>query len=65
MKKYLFIILLVGDCFSENLTFINSNDTTVFKYKDLININQDKFRFLSKDEKIKLWNQTRRIILSK
>ena len=49
MKKYLFIILLVGYCFSENLTFINSNDTIVFKYKDLININQDRFRFLSKD----------------
>ena len=52
MKKYLFIILLVGDCFSENLTFVNSNDTIVFKYKDLININQDRFRFLSKDGNI-------------
>ena len=49
MKKYLFIILLGGDCFSENLTFVNSNDTIVFKYKDLININHDRFRFLSKD----------------
>ena len=52
MKKYLFIILLVGDCFSENLTFVNSNDTIVFKYKDLININHDRFRFLSKDRDI-------------
>tara|TARA_Y100000389_G_scaffold182760_1_gene199646 strand:+ start:108 stop:626 length:519 start_codon:yes stop_codon:yes gene_type:complete len=49
MKKYLLIVLLVGVGLGENLTFINSKDTIVFKYKDLININQERFRFLNKD----------------
>ena len=52
MQKYLLIILSVGVCYSENLAFINSNDTIVFKYKDLININQEKFRFLNRDGEI-------------
>ena len=49
MKRYLIIVLLVGVGLGENLTFINSKDTIVFKYKDLININQERFRFLNKD----------------
>ena len=52
MKKFLIIVLLVGVSFGENLTFINSKDTIVFEYKDLININQERFRFLNKDEDI-------------
>ena len=52
LQKYLLIILSVGVCYSENLAFINSNDTIVFKYKDLININQEKFRFLNRDGEI-------------
>ena len=49
MLNYLLIILSIEICYSENLEFINSNDKVVFKYNDLININQEKFRFLNRD----------------